>query len=141
MQIHHMGYAVQNISEAEKSFFALGYERESSVTEDEERKVKIRFLKNMQSGLRVELVEPMCDKSPATSWLKKNGNSSVPYHICYETEHIERKIDELKKEMWFPISALSQAPAIEGRRVVFMYSPNGGVIELLETDLGRDEGQ
>lgn len=138
MQVHHVGYAVKDISEAEKSFVVLGYEKESAVIEDRERMVKIRFLKNIQSGLLVELIEPMCDESPAANWLKKNGNSSVPYHICYETKDIEGSINELRDEMWLPISTLSPAPAIRNRKVIFMYHPSGGVIELVESLLEKE---
>jgi hypothetical protein len=141
MEIHHVGYAVKDISEAQKSFLSLGYVEESGVTDDEERKSRIKFLRNQLSGLRIELVEPMCDESPAASWLRKNGNSSVPYHICYVMKNIGGGVKQLQKDLWYPIGKLSPAPAIEGRNVIFMYHPSGGVIELLEAETGKKEGE
>lgn len=46
MRIHHIGYAVKNIDEAFKLFKVLGFEKVNEKVVDEERKVKILFVKN-----------------------------------------------------------------------------------------------
>ena len=62
--------------------------------------------------------------------LKKIG--STPYHICYECSNLEDTISSLKEKNFVLIREPQLAPAIENRRVAFMYSGTVGLIELLE---------
>ena len=80
----------------------------------------------------IELVAPNSTNSDVAKIVKKNGTS--PYHICYEVENIEASVEELKKSRWFPVKEPEIASAIENRRVVFLYSKNGGMIEFVEQE-------
>ena len=127
MRIHHIGYAVKNIDEAFKFFKILGFEKVNEKVVDEERKVKILFVKNNE--YLVELIEPYGNNSPIENILKNSGSS--PYHICYESKDILKDIEMLKSEGFVLISELSAAPAINNQKVCFLYNRKVGIIEIL----------
>lgn len=64
--------------------------------------------------------------------MKKYKNS--PYHICYETAGLEASIAALTADGFIVIDTPTPAPALGGRRVVFLTSASAGMIELLETE-------
>lgn len=127
MKIHHIGYAVKNIDEAFKLFKMLGFKKVNKKVVDEERKVKILFVKNNE--YLVELIEPYGNNSPVDNILKNSGNT--PYHICYESNNILDDIEMLKSNGFVLISELSEAPAINNKKVCFLYNRKVGIIEIL----------
>lgn len=129
MRIDHIGYAVQDLAAAAEKFEALGYRSWGEETEDPGRKVRIRFFSD-PSGVMVELVAPLQEDSPVMGWVRKNGNS--PYHICYESEDLEREIAELRQKGFILVHPIAPAPAMGGRRVAFLYSAGTGLLELAE---------
>lgn len=128
IKVHHIGYAVKNISKSLEMFVKLGYEVKTSTLSDEKRKVEIAFVQN--NNYLVELISPLDDESPIKNYLDKIGNT--PYHICYETDEIEAAIIDLRKQRYFVIEKPSEAVAFDNQRVAFLYHPNYGLLELLE---------
>ena len=128
LRIHHIGYAVSSIEKSIQKFEVLGYTAMGEVVDDVSRKVRIVFLEN--SGVHVELIEPTSNDSPVKSLIEKNGPGT--YHICYETKGLEETANKLSKQGFKLITSISAAPAIDDRRVLFMYSRECGLIELLE---------
>ena len=128
MKIHHIGYAVKNLEDSIKEFEKLGYKRMKNKVIDKKRKVIIQFVENGE--YIVELIAPLNEESPISNILKNKGNS--PYHICYETDMVKNKIEELSNSGFIIITELYEAPAIDDKRVVFLYKRNVGLIELLE---------
>jgi len=55
-----------------------------------------------------------------------------PYHICYETNDLDKELARLTAQSYTAIDAPTPAPALGNRRVVFLMSPFLGMIELLE---------
>ena len=130
MKIHHVGYLVKNIEKAITDFKLLGYEKEGNITYDPLRDIDILFLVN--SGYRIELVEPKSNQSVVYNTLKKVGNS--PYHICYECDDIEVACQQLKESGYIQTSEIEPDIAIsENSSVVFLFKRNSGIIELVET--------
>ena len=129
MKPHHVGYLTRNMDRAIALFQELGYRIEEAPAPDEGRGITIAFLVN--EGLRVELIEPVSEDSPMYPLLKRYKNT--PYHICYETEDLEGKIEELCRGGYTVFQAPAPAPCIEGRRVAFLLHTGMGIIELLET--------
>ncbi len=129
MKIDHIGYAVKDMEGAIRKFLFLGYRLCGKAVDDAERKVKIQFLLDSKDE-RVELVAPLEQNSPVDGWLEKNGNS--PYHICYESEDMERDIAALKANGFIIVRRASPAPAMGGRQVAFLYSRETGPLELVE---------
>lgn len=93
------------------------------------REIKIAFIKN--GDYRIELIEPLSEKSSFYNLLKKYKNTF--YHICYETAELDLRLKELRSKGYMPITQAEIAPAIENRRVIFLMNPQMGMIELVET--------
>lgn len=62
--------------------------------------------------------------------IKRHPNHG--YHICYETENIQKDIDILKKEGFIPVSDIISAPSINNSDVVFLYQGAIGLVELVK---------
>ena len=127
-KVHHVGYAVPTIEVARTEFGALGWTAVGGVTDDAERKVRIQFMR--LGDALVELVAPLTDDSPIRKTLQKG--SGTPYHVCYEVDSLADAEAELKSKNFIVFKKPSPAPAIGGRRVEWLYSKNGGILELLE---------
>lgn len=129
MKVHHYGLATKSIEKSVKTFLSLGYETCSEVIFDPLQGVNLLFLKNENDHL-IELVEPVAEENPVSKILSKSGSSL--YHICYEVENFEQKIEELKKQRFVQVISPTPAIAFNGRNICFLYNPNLGLIELLE---------
>ena len=133
MTVHHVGYLVRYLERAAKTFEALGYAPQGDVTRDESRKVDILFMENGDTV--IELVSPYAADSAVGSLSKRIG--SAPYHICYETDEIEKEISRLTASGYVLTQEAMPAPAISGRRVAFLLNPAIGLIELVEKQAQR----
>ncbi len=133
MKIHHIAYSVTDIEEAREIFSFLGYVPEGEIVDDVHRNVKILFMIS-DDKTRIELVEPLNDSSPVASRLLESRGVSSPYHICYETNNMEASLESLMSRGVVPISDISPAPAIGGRRVCFAFGKASGLIELVEAE-------
>ncbi|ENK0555897.1 VOC family protein [Clostridium sporogenes] len=129
MKISHIGYAVKDIDIAVDEFKKLGFKKIKEKIVDKKRNVIIQFMDN--KSCCIELIAPLDEESPVKNILKKLGDT--PYHICYETNNIVEKIDELKRDKYFLIEHPSNAIAMEGNQVAFLYKKNVGIIELVQT--------
>lgn len=128
LKIHHIGYLVKKIDRAKQTFKTLGYRIEQDTVYDDIRKVDICFL--VKEGYRVELVSPVSPDSVVAGLIKKYKNA--PYHICYETEDFEAALAELTAGGFLAIDTPTPAPALGGRKVVFLTSAAAGMIELID---------
>ena len=131
MLVHHIGYLVNDIEQACTDFEKLGYYPISQCIFDADRKVFIQFLKlSRGGGIKIELIAPgeHCNLFPK----KMRQLGSMPYHICYECNDFEKNIAKLQEEGFLLIREPQAAPAIDNRRVAFLYSESMGQIELLE---------
>ena len=129
MKIHHIGYLVKRLARSEEAFRKTGFTVEREAVYDHIRDVNISFMKN--GGYRVELIEPASKTSPLYPLLKNYKNS--PYHICYTVEDLAGSVKELEDDGFMIIRDTQEAPALDGRNVVFMVSADIGIIELVET--------
>lgn len=128
LKVHHIGYLVKKIDKAMDEFGRLGYTAVSEVVYDDYRKIHICFME--KDGYRIELISPADNGSVVSGLLKKYKNS--PYHICYETPDFEADLASLSGESFTAIDTPMPAPALQGRRVVFLVNPFLGMIELLD---------
>lgn len=131
LKVHHIGYLVKDIEISKLDFLKLGYSEVSPIVHDKARKIRICFMEN--ADVMVELVEP-CDDCEFLKGLKKKIGVGT-YHICYECDNFDNTIQKLTSNNgggYILIQEPSPAVAIGNRRVVFMFSPNVGLIELVE---------
>lgn len=130
---HHIGYAVQNIEKACAVFSALGYKEDGPVTEDYSRNLYIHFLSH--TGYRIELLAVIdaAKPSPIDFLFKDKGSGKgKPYHVCYISKDLEQDVELLRQQKFVVIQPSAEAPAIEGKNVVFLFHREIGILELLE---------
>jgi methylmalonyl-CoA/ethylmalonyl-CoA epimerase len=129
LRFHHIGIACFSIEESKLFYEQMGYQASLPI-EDSIQDIRICFLE--KDGMpTLELLAPVDDKSPVNRILEAQG--VTPYHICYETDDLDKTIAKLQKEQKFVrVSKPSPACAIENRRVAFMYRKDIGLIEFVE---------
>ena len=128
MEFHHVGIAVRSIEETAKWYVGAGYSLTATI-EDPIQNVYIAFLKRADSPL-LELVQPVDNTSPVYNILKKVGVSA--YHFCYETDNLQKKIEELEEQDFRVLVEPVEAIAFNNRKISFLYHLEIGLIELLE---------
>ena len=128
MKVHHIGYLVKNINKSIASFEKIGFLLISDITHDEIRKVDICFLKN--GNYVIELVSPYSPESVTYNLLSRYKNA--PYHICYETNDLDKEVSNLVNSGFIVIQEKEVAPAIDNKNVVFLFNTSIGIIELVE---------
>lgn len=121
--------ACQDIDKTARAYEALGYMRGDAVF-DPLQNVNICFLSH-DTMPTVELLSPVDGNSPVSNILEKNG--VTPYHTCYAVDCLEETIKMLKRQRYVVVSQPKEACAIDGRRVSFLYNPDMGLIELVES--------
>jgi len=128
MDVHHIGYLVKKINKAITNFEALGYKLQNDIVKDELRGVEICFME--KNGYIIELISPFTKDSVVSNLIKTYKNS--PYHICYESRTFFDDIEKLEHSGYVRIDTPLPAVALGGRKVVFLFNPHIGIIEILE---------
>jgi methylmalonyl-CoA/ethylmalonyl-CoA epimerase len=127
LTFHHIGYAVKDILVTAEYYTKAGW-KISEIQIDVIQNTHIAFLSRDNFPL-IELVAPIDNTSPVVKTLEKIG--ITPYHICYETDDIEKAIYELKKQHFLPLFKPVQAVALDNRKICYLYNQHIGLIELL----------
>lgn len=128
LKIDHIGYLVKKIDRAAVMFEGLGFKCASQKTHDQIRHIDIVFME--KDGYNIELVSPY-DEESVVSGLAKNVKNS-PYHICYLSDDFTNDLNKLCQNGFAMIGEPLEAPAFNGKKVVFLVSYIMGMIELLE---------
>lgn len=129
LKLDHIGIVTDNIVATSEIYNKFGY-TSGDVIIDEIQQVKISFLINGEN--KIELVEPLNEKSSVNKLLKKNGVS--PYHLCYEVDNINETYDDLLEEGFIPLFRPVEAAAFNNRLICYMYNSNVGYIELVNKE-------
>lgn len=135
MKLHHTGYLVKNIEKSIQTFKTLGYVEklysdQSIVMFDSYRKCDISFMELPNTNHVIELVAPLNEESPIWGLMSKYKNT--PYHLCFESENIDKDIKDLKENGWVVFQNPAVAPAIDNHNVVFLLHRYAGIIELID---------
>ena len=130
MKFHHIGIFVSDIStgtSALRQMFPIS--SESETYEDFGIGVYVKFLID-SSGIRYEIVAPLVQENPVSKLLKNKKN--ILNHVAYEVNNFYETIDSMTNMGALLLSAASPAVAFNGAKVVFLYTPLGFVVELIE---------
>jgi len=130
LKIHHIGVAVSDLDDAASVYRENGYICGEKIF-DPEQNVNLIFAEKPDE-LVVELVQPAGENSPVTEILKKNGGEPEVYHVCYAVSDIEKALADFRKEKWLPLGKPVSARAFGGAKIVFLFSREAGLVELLE---------
>lgn len=129
-RFHHVGYAVADIAAYRRDFFDALF-RPESVSEpvaDPVQRVRVCFAR-MVGGTVIELVEPMGEDSRLSAVIG-SARGGV-YHLCYEVDDLDAAIGQFRAKRCMPLARPTPAAAFEGRRIVFLMTPQRDLIELL----------
>lgn len=131
LSLDHIGWAVHSIERALPAMKALGFEPAGDVCDDTSRSVRILLLRDQDSNT-VELVEPFENaQTPISNFLAKNG--PAPYHCCFAVDKKDRDeiMKKLKEAKFSELIKETPAPALGGDGVVFLYSKEVGLVEVV----------
>ena len=134
MRFHHVGYAVQSISDYRFEFFDPLFSplSVSRIVEDPIQRVRVCFAK-MQGGVTIELVEPAASDSPIKTIIGSQRGGL--YHQCFEVDDLDEAIARFRSKSSLPLARPAPAAAFDGRRIAFVLTPQRDLIELLESAL------
>lgn len=115
----HVGVAVRSIRDV------AGNDVET--VPDAVQRVTVAFVD--LHGLRVELIEPLGESSPIANSL---GSGHVLLHLCFRVPRLDRALAEGRRLGMRALTRPVPAPAFGGRSIVWVFSAQLGLIELVE---------
>lgn len=131
LKLHHIGIVVKDL-DAQGTAYAetLGSVPCSPVIHDPIQKVNVRFWRD-NNGALIELIAPASTDSPVWRDSQKGGGLN---HLCYETDNIERQVEESIRRGGMLTREISPAVAFGGRRIAFVFFLELGLIEFVEAE-------
>ena len=123
MTVHHTGLIVKNLDKNIDLYKKLGFLPISDIVVDNVQQNKVVFLQNQKH--KIELIEPLNEKSSIYHF--KEGY----HHICYEIDSNTFLHDFKQLKIGKIFTKPMQAPAIDGREIVFACLTNGTFVEFL----------
>ena len=127
MKFHHLGIATEDIDlelRKWKKVFS-GVSGELSIERCSDPLQEVELCPFELGSLKVELVSG----EKVKNFLKRGAKI---YHVCFEVDNLERKIEDLIDIGCILVNSPKPALLFEGRRVAFLITPMGFLIELLE---------
>jgi methylmalonyl-CoA/ethylmalonyl-CoA epimerase len=128
VRVHHYGLATDDLERSIETLRLLGY-HVGEITLDPVQRVRVAFASRPQEAM-IELICDIDANGPTHRTVSKTGNGL--YHICYEVDHLEETIMELRDQGFLLRHAPVPAVACDGKRIAWMYNRYVGLIELLE---------
>jgi len=129
--IDHYGFVTHNIPAAKRVWCeVLGFNAAGPEFIDTYQKVLIQFLcRDQQTDSRIELLAPLDSSSPVMKSARSGGGL---HHICVRVQTLDGFAEKLRETALIPVRPPAPAPALEGRKVAFAYTPGFGLVEFLE---------
>ena len=128
LNFHHVGLLVDDMEVAVQNYTNIfGEESASEITRVASQHVDVCFIKVGISSY-IELVRPYSDESKVFNMLKKRVTY---YHIGYKVEDIVQAVAELEVQD-FKVMEYFSSEAFEGKRCIFLFSPDAHLFELIE---------
>ena len=119
-EFDHVGLALASIA---------GANCNREITPDPVQRVKLAFLSFHDAP--VELVEPMDSNSPVSRLLETGSHL---YHLCFRVPDLERAAGEARHHGFHRLGKPAAAPALGGRNIVWLFSKQYGLFELVEAE-------
>lgn len=134
-KVDHIGIAVPDLEAAIASFSTLFGSPPESVEDVTEQKVRTAFF--AAGDTHVELLWPLAEDSPISSFLAKRGAGL--HHICFEVPNIERAIAEYRAA---GLRLIDETPRIgaHGKRIAFLHPKSTGGVLIEICEVPRDTG-
>ena len=128
-KIEHIGIAVRNLEEANKTYKAILGVESYKTEKVESEGVDTSFFKVGES--KIELLAATNPESPIAKFLEKRGEGI--HHLAFNVEDIQSEIERLKGEGFVLLNDFPKSGA-ENKLVAFMHpkSANGVLVELCQ---------
>ncbi len=128
-KIEHIGIAVKNLEEANKTYAALLGKQHYKIEEVKSEYVKTSFFQIGES--KIELLEATSPESPIAKFIEKKGEGI--HHIAFYVDDIIEEVNRLKKEGFIVLNETPKKGA-DNKLVVFLHpkSANGVLVELCQ---------
>lgn len=129
----HVGVAVPELDPAAKMLETLfGLRVVSGSFDDPIQKVSVNFLAQTDADVaEIELIAPLTEDAPIRSMLNKTGGGA--YHLCFETNDLDRALAHVRQNKCLLVSAPAPAVAFGGRRIAWFYTPSRLLVELVDS--------
>jgi len=132
LTLHHVGCLVQTIEGALDSYSAMGFKVSGGAGVNVgSQKVRLCFL-SAGSGTLIELVEPAEDNRFLRRLLGKGVNF---YHLGFQCSDLDLTLDTMTRQGG-RILIRFHSEAFEGRECVFVLTPLGQMVELIQAASG-----
>ena len=130
-KLNHIAIATPKLNEAVKTYKNMLGVKISSPIDQIDHGVKVVFIE--LPNTKIELLEPLGEKSPIESFLEKNKKGGI-HHICFEVEDINNAILSLEKDGATVLGDGEAKIGAHGNPVIFLHPKdfNGTLIELEE---------
>ncbi len=127
--IEHIGIAVKNLEEANKTYKALLGKEAYKIEEVAREGVKTSFFKIGDS--KIELLEATREDSAIAKYIEKRGQGI--HHIAFLVDDLTTEVNRLKEEGFVLLNETPKKGA-DNKLVVFMHpkSANGVLVELCQ---------
>ena len=130
MNFHHIGIFVNKIEAGKKIMEKkIRIKSFSKVIKDRNLKVKIMFIKD-KDNITYELVAPFGKGNPVDKILKSRTN--ILNHLGYKVKNFDKKCKYFRNIGYGFLTSPRKSVAFNNSKVVFMLSPLGFIIELVE---------
>ena len=130
MKFHHIGIFVRKINDAKKILQKqVKIKSCSKIFRDRKLKVKVVFILD-KNNIRYELVEPYGKGNPVDKVLKEKVN--LLNHLGYKVTKFDKWCSYFRNLGYGFLTTPQKAVAFKQSRIVFMLSPLGFIVELIE---------
>ena len=115
-KIDHIGIVVPNIEKALAHYKNVFNKIGSKPIISETQNVKISFIQF--SNIKLELIEPISEKSPISNFLKKNPLGGM-HHVGLEVDNLNNTYSDAKNNALEPLS--KPVKGYHGRNLFFLH--------------------
>jgi len=128
-KLNHIAVAVPDLEQATSIYRDVLGAKVSNPHELPEHGVTAVFVH--LENTKIELIQPLGDKSPIDSFLKRNTNGGI-HHLCYEVEDIFAAKDQLTSQGMTILGNGEPYIGANNKLVLFLHPKNfmGSLIEL-----------
>jgi methylmalonyl-CoA/ethylmalonyl-CoA epimerase len=128
---HHVGFVIAAIRDVAQGFAqSIDSEWDGDIVYDPHQQVRVTFLRSKAQGdPLIELIEPVGDKSPVLSFLKRGGGL---HHLCYLVDSLEKQLETCSSRGMVVLRPPLPAVAFGNRRIAWVCTNNNLLIEYLE---------
>ena len=128
-RLNHVAIAVPDLEAAAATYRGALGANVSQPQDEPDHGVRVVFVE--LPNTKIELLEPLGDKSPIQAFLDKNPAGGM-HHVCYEVDDIIAARDHLKEEGARIIGDGEPKIGAHGKPVLFLHPKdfNGTLVEL-----------